>query len=233
MAEIVNNPSPTRPSTPTGGSSSPATGAAANAASQAGDEAVAVKDRAVEAAGEVTERATQEAKQVAEEARHEARNVMHQVRGELDQQAGDAASRVASAIESAASELRAMADRADHPDAAVPGFVRDISERGTALARQIEERGYRGVADELSRFGRNRPGIFLVAAGVTGFAVGRILRNTDTGAVVDAVKDEFRGSHDDTTTTGDRTPAAATVTTGPVEEPYVPATTIGSGVGSL
>jgi hypothetical protein len=166
----------------------------AAAASRAGDEAAVVKDEAVGAAADVKDTAKAEVANVAGDARQEARTVLTEVRGQLDHQANDATNRLASSVAALADELRSMADGSQQPDSAVADAVRQVADRGAGLARNLESRGYSGIADDVARFGRNHAGAFLLAAGAAGFAIGRVLRNTDTGAVVQAAKGEHEGS---------------------------------------
>jgi len=137
-------------------------------------------------AEEVRDATRTEVANVADEARQEARNVLGDVRGQLDGQANDVTHRIAESLASAADELRSMADASDRPDAPIATAVRQVADKGTDLARSLEDRGYRGVANDVSRFGRDHAGAFLLAAGAAGFVVGRMLRNTDTSAVAHA-----------------------------------------------
>jgi hypothetical protein len=226
MPEIIDNPIPPRSSTPTGERSSANESGAAAAASKAGDEAVALKDEAVGAAADVKQRATAEVKSVAGEARHEARYVLGEVRTQLSGQADDAARRLASAMTSAAAELRSMAEHSDNPDGPVTAVVRQVADRSADLGQRLESGGYQGVAEDVARFGRNKAGLFLVAAGAAGFAVGRLLRNTDTGAVVQAAKDEVHpnGGTGTSTSVGAGTAVTPDALPGPPDRPPVVAT---------
>ena len=42
---------------------------------------------------------------------------------------------------------------------------------------RLEDRGIEGVVDDVSRFARRRPGVFLLAAAGAGFVVGRFVRS--------------------------------------------------------
>jgi hypothetical protein len=157
---------------------------------QASSAAVDVKDQTVEAAGEIKDRAGGELATLKGEARREARTLAHEARDRLGGQADEVSRRLASTVSGAGSELRTMAERSDQPDGPVAGVVRQLADRSEDLAVRLESGGYRGVADDLSRLGRNKPGLFLLGAGITGFALGRLLRNTDTRSLTEAVKGE-------------------------------------------
>jgi hypothetical protein len=204
MPDTTDNPSPARSSTPTPVRSTPDPAASETSMkSKAADEARGIRDEALDKAGGVKDRAVEEVGQVAGDARDEARTLVTEVRGELAGQANDATSRVVSAIADAADELRAMAEHSDRPDGAMTALVREAADRGSDLARGLETRGYQGVADDLARFGRNHAGMFLLAAGAAGVIVGRLLRNIDAGAVVDAAKDELSSGNGQTGTGAD------------------------------
>jgi hypothetical protein len=160
------------------------------AAHQADSAAANVRDHAADAAVAVKERAGTELSDIRDEARDHARGLAHEARDRLSAQADDTTRRLASTVAAAGGELRRMAERSDQPDGAVTGVVRQLADRADGLAQRLERDGYRGVAQDAARLGRNRPGLFLLAAGAAGFAAGRLLRNTDTGALTEAVKGE-------------------------------------------
>jgi hypothetical protein len=192
-------------------------------AGQAGTAAAEVKDHAADAAAGIKEQAGSEVAALRDEARKEARNLAHEARERVGGQVEDAAGKLASIISGAGNELRAMAERSDQPDGPVTEVVRQLADRTESLAQRLETGGYRGVAEDVSRIGRNKPGLFLLAAGVAGFAVGRILRNTDTQALTGAVKgesDSGSASGSGSVSGSANRPAAAVVT----PEPAVVAT---------
>jgi len=47
----------------------------------------------------------------------------------------------------------------------------------------VQNRGMEGLVDDLQRFARRRPGVFLFATAVAGFAAGRAVRMRDTEPV--------------------------------------------------
>jgi hypothetical protein len=166
-------------------------GKAGAVASRAGDEAVALKDESIAKAADVKDKAVAEAANVADSAREEAVYVLGEVREQLSGHVDDAASRLAGAVKAAADELRSMAERSEQPRGTMTTLVRQLADRSSQVGERLETDGYRGMVDELARYGRNRPGVFLLAAGAAGFAAGRLLRNTDTQAIVHAAKDEL------------------------------------------
>jgi hypothetical protein len=198
MPEITDKNMPPPASTTTG-QRPPAEeqGKAGAVASRAGDEAVALKDESIAKAADVKDKAVAEAANVADSAREEAVYVLGEVREQLSGQVDDAAHRLAAAVKAAADELRSMAERSDEPRGTMTNLVRQIADRSSEMGNRLETDGYRGVVDDLARLGRNRPGVFLLAAGAAGFAAGRLLRNTDSQAIVKAAKGESSGSNGD------------------------------------
>jgi hypothetical protein len=165
-------------------------------AGRAGDEAATVAESAAGAARDVRRTAAEEMSGVAGDAQQEARDVLVDVRRQLGDEADTATQRLAGAISAAAEELRSMAERSERPDGPVTEVVRQIADRSAGMAHTIETGGYRGLADELARFGRRRSGLFLLAAGAAGFTVGRVLRNTDLSSVAQAAKGEASTGED-------------------------------------
>jgi hypothetical protein len=45
----------------------------------------------------------------------------------------------------------------------------------------LEDRGPQALVDDVSRFARRRPGVFLLGAGLAGFAIGRVVRGAAAG----------------------------------------------------
>ena len=63
----------------------------------------------------------------------------------------------------------------DMANAGQPGPVSDVTrqlaDKSRQVASRLEEGGVQGVGDDLRRFARRQPGLFLAAAGVAGFVV--------------------------------------------------------------
>ena len=209
--------------------------------------ATAVKDQASEAAstavaktGEVAGTATEGARQVASEAANQAsqltqealssaRGLVSEATGSLREQAGQQTERAASGIRSLSDQVRALAEgRADEAGAA-GDYARQAGEKLQQVAERLESGGLDGALSDLQGFARRRPGVFLLGAAATGFAVGRLLRgaqaaNADgggsgssTGSLPAAGDAELRLGRADG-------PLATTSTLGPA-----PASVVGGG----
>jgi hypothetical protein len=167
----------------------------ATAADQATTEAAGIKDNAASAAADVKQQAAGELANIKDQAKQEARNLTSEAKTRISGQVDNTTSQVASALADLGNELRSMADKSERPDGPATEIVRQLAGRTETISQRLEREGYRGVTDQLSRLGRNKPGLFLVAAGAAGFVVGRMLRNTDTQSLTDAVKGQSSGGN--------------------------------------
>jgi hypothetical protein len=146
-----------------------------NEATRPRDAAGAVTNEAAERAAELKDTASEHVGAVASEAKEKARNVMDQTRSEVGHQLDEQGRRAGKVVRHASEQLHSMAESAE------PGVVTDLTRQlGDGLenvARTVEQGGVQGVADDLRRFARRQPGLFLVGAGVAGFVVTRLLRS--------------------------------------------------------
>ena len=56
------------------------------------------------------------------------------------------------------------------------------------LADSLENRRPEELLDDVKRFARQRPGVFVLGALGAGFLAGRVLRNVDTSSIAEAAK---------------------------------------------
>jgi hypothetical protein len=152
-----------------------------------------VKDRAASVAGTSVDEATS----VVKDAKGHLQDLVGQSRSELATHADEQARRLASAFTEAADEITGMAQGR----APAPGIIADVtSELGSGIARlghDLDERGLDGALREVKDFARRRPGVFLLAALGAGVACGRLLRNDDTHALMQAAKPTTDGAGSD------------------------------------
>jgi hypothetical protein len=146
------------------------------------------KERAEQAAGaagegakQVASEAATQARGIAEEATTQAGKLYETSRLELRDQADQRARRAATGLRSWSDQLGALAQ--GRPDAAGPvvGYVQDAQHRLADYASRIEDRGVDAVFSDLSSFARRRPLVFLGAAGLAGFMIGRVVRGVAQG----------------------------------------------------
>ena len=140
-------------------------------ADQAKQVATRTADRASDVAGEV---GTQ-AKAVARDAKEHARQLVDQSRQHLDDEARARSHQAAGGLRTIADQLGALSDGADERAGALGDYARQGREQLSRLADRLDD-GPAAVLDDVRRFARRQPVVFLAAAGALGFAVGRLAR---------------------------------------------------------
>ncbi len=155
-----------------------------------------VRDEVSGAVTDVKGEASAQISNVRDEAMSHANHLVHETRRQVRDQADQGTHQFAEALVSAGRELTAMADRSEQPDGPMTGLVRQIGERATSMGQRFQEGGYRALAGDTSGFARQSPGMFLLAAAGAGFAVGRLVKNADTGALARAAREGGGGGGD-------------------------------------
>lgn len=129
------------------------------------------------AASGVADTAKEQASTVASTALGEARGLVGQAGDQVRTQAEEQTRRLAQNLRQMSEQLRKMASQSD-ADGPARDLVHQAAHHGTRAADFIESRGPSGIVDELQRFARRRPGLFLLGAAAAGAAIGRITRAT-------------------------------------------------------
>jgi hypothetical protein len=145
---------------------------------KATDVAATARDEARGVAGD----ARGEAAAVVSEAGTQARNLADEARIALRQQASDGSSRAAGAVDHLAVRLRALADGNADQAGELQRYARELGDRLGGVAARMQSRGPDGLVDDVQRFARRRPGVFLAVAAGAGFAAGRVFRGAKTDA---------------------------------------------------
>lgn len=146
-----------------------------------------VASNAGSAASDVAGTAKEQASTVASTALGEVRGLMGQAGDQVRTQAEEQTHRLAQNLRQMSEQLRKMASQSD-AEGPARDLVHQAAHHGTRAADFIESRGPSGIIDEVQRFARRRPGLFLLGAAAAGAAIGRITR---------ATKDQARSaSHD-------------------------------------
>ena len=178
---------PAATSTPTG--SLGATGSAGPTDTRSGGldtakrEAGNVVDTAKDQAAGVVETAKEEAKGVGREARAQAARLYDNARQELRSQAASRQTKLADGLRSAGDELRGLAEgRTDVNQGVATDVVREISHRLDGAASWLGSRDPGAVVDEVKRYARRRPVVFLTVAALAGVVVGRLTRAVAAGS---------------------------------------------------
>jgi hypothetical protein len=154
-------------------------------AATAADKSREVAESASEQAGALAGTAREQAAEVGAEVAHQGRQVLSQATTKLHEQGRQQTHALASTVRGWADQTRALAD--GHPEQAgqIAGYARDAADRAAQAAGTLEERGFDGIVDDVQRFARRRPGVFLLGAAIAGFGAGRLIRSAP-GATEDS-----------------------------------------------
>jgi hypothetical protein len=150
---------------------------AGRTASTAVEESKELGRNALDTGGDLVDEARDQVGAVATELRHQTRQLVDDTRSQLRDQADGQRSQLATALAAFGGELRALID--GHPDQAGTAgrYVDQAGKVVDELAGQIRDRDFAGIVDDVQRFARRRPGVFLAAVAATGFVAGRLARS--------------------------------------------------------
>ena len=123
-------------------------------------------------AGEVTT----QAKAVAGEAKDQLATLVSQGRLEVRQQAEQRTAQLVGQLRSLSEQVTALAEGRPDTGGSLVGYLNEAQTRIRGLASRLEQGGTQGLVDDVTRFARRRPGVFLTGAAAAGFVVGRALR---------------------------------------------------------
>jgi hypothetical protein len=139
------------------------------------DEAAEVARTAAHRGGQVAGTVGEQANRVASETAHQARNLFEEGKGQLAGQARTGQRKAASGLHALADQLHDMSEKSEGKGM-VPEVARQASERARTVASWLEEREPGDLLDEVRRFARRKPGVFLAGAALAGVVVGRLTR---------------------------------------------------------
>lgn len=121
--------------------------------------------------------------EVVEQGSTEARSLVEDARSQLQSQAATQLQRLAERLGDLGEETMALTDGRSEEAATLRPYMTQAADAllGAAdivyaMADEVEVGGFGGVLEEVERFGRRRPGVFLLGAAVAGFGVGRVVR---------------------------------------------------------
>lgn len=188
-------------SSPTNGSSSrradrPAgDGSEESTAGQAKEAAADVAGHGQQAAADVARTGQQAAGQVAGEVKERASDLLGQTRTQLREQAETQRTTAVQALQDLGQQLSAMTDNGSSKDAKGSAIdaVATARDRVSDAAEWLDRRDTDQVLDDVRKFGRQRPGAFLLTAALAGVAAGRLTRGV--------VAEHTSGNSDDAGTT--------------------------------
>ena len=158
-----------------GSQSGAAVGSEPRTAETAKSEAGAVKESATHAASDVAHTAKDEAVAVAGAAKSQIKDLYAQSRTELGDQASQQKERLAKGLEAAGDELGSMARNSGGGGIATD-LVQQLSTRVSGAAAWLNDHEPADVLDEVKRFARRRPLVFIGWAALAGIVAGRLVR---------------------------------------------------------
>jgi hypothetical protein len=153
-----------------GGDASPSTTDVAK------DEAGNVKDTAVDAGKQVADTAKQEAANVAGEAKQQAKSLLSTATSQIKDQASTQQGKLASSLRGYTDQLQGLTQGQPLEAGPLNDLVQQAASRGSDIASWLENREPADVLDEVRRYARRRPVVFLALCGLAGVVAGRITR---------------------------------------------------------
>ncbi len=138
-------------------------------------EAANVKDTAVDAGKNVAATAKGEAANVVQETKQQAQSLLSTVSSEVRDQGRNQQQRIAGAVHSLSKELGGMASSSDE-SGPLTDLAQQASRRGGEIAHWLEDSEPSDVLEEVKRFARRRPVLFLGICAAAGVVVGRLAR---------------------------------------------------------
>jgi hypothetical protein len=138
-------------------------------------EAKNVQETAVQAGSQVASTATDQAKEVVQETQRQAKDLLDQGKSQVREQAISQQQKAGQSLSSLAQELRGLADGTS---SGAPGPARDLLQQGAGMvesfASKLQNREPAELLDEVRRFARRKPGMFLLGAAAAGVVAGRL-----------------------------------------------------------
>jgi vacuolar-type H+-ATPase subunit H len=157
------------------------TGPASSAGGSVPERAKDVTNEAGEQAKQVAGDAKEQIREVAADAKEHASDLLDQTRAQARQQADETTKHVASGLHSLSNQIDALGQGRTQEAGSVARYADQARRRLDDLAGRLERGGVDGVAADLSRFARRRPGLFLVSCAGAGFALARLVRAGASG----------------------------------------------------
>lgn len=183
----METPGPEQPASPAGGPIETSKEEARRLTSTTVEQGKQTASTATDAAGQVAASATDGARQVASEAAQQAtevgkqasfqvRDLAQQAQDQLREQALSQTARAAGALKDLGDQVRTLAQNQQEDVGVAADAARQLGDKITEVASHLEERGFDGTVEDLRHFARRRPGLFLLGAAASGFAVSRLGR---------------------------------------------------------
>jgi uncharacterized protein YjbJ (UPF0337 family) len=140
------------------------------------DEAASVKDTAVGAGKQVAGTAKEEAANVAGEAKQQAKSLVGTATSELKNQASSQQSKLASTLRGYTDQLQGVTQGQGLESGPLNDLVQQAASRANQFVSRLENSEPADLLDEVRRYARRRPVVFLALCGLAGVVAGRITR---------------------------------------------------------
>jgi vacuolar-type H+-ATPase subunit H len=181
------------------------------------------------------DKAQERASNVVHEAQEQTRGMIDEARSQVRSQAQTQTGRASDVTRDLSRELRSMAD--SNQGGHLTSIAREGATQLERLSSRLDQGGVDGLVGDVKRFARRRPGVFLASCAGAGFLIGRLLHNTDTDALREAVQHEesgHAGNGHQRSGPSDRpsTSSPSTRPTGPTSTSHTAGPTSGGGVGT-
>jgi hypothetical protein len=146
-------------------------------ASTAKQETGAVAQTAADAGKEVVSAVSERTSAVAGTAKQQLSSIIDQTKSELRTQAEGQGHQVINGLRTLSDQVSALSSGRPEEAGQVGVLLDEGRQRLQSYLGSLELRGPQGMVDDVTRFARRRPGMFLIGAGVAGFAIGRLVRS--------------------------------------------------------
>jgi len=143
------------------------------AKAEAGEVAATAKDAGKDVLDEVTAKTSE----VAATAKGEIHRLIDQASTEMKTVGRERSQQLAATLESLAQQMRAMREGRAEEATELRSWMTQAEQKMQHYASSLRQRGPEGVLGDVRSFARRRPGMFLLAAGIGGFAIGRAVRS--------------------------------------------------------
>ena len=122
----------------------------------------------------------EQAGEVGHEMSAQGQRVVADVKEKLHEQSERESEKVASSLRTFSDEARALAEGRPQEAGPLAEYAERAAGKVAELADRMEQRGIEGALDDVRAFARRRPGVFLLGAGIAGFAAGRLVRGASS-----------------------------------------------------
>jgi hypothetical protein len=179
-------------------------------------------ERAKGAAADTASTAKMDAKEVASTAKEQFQHLVDEAKTDVSRQGDNLAHRAAERLRDLERQSQSLLEGRSQEAGPLADYVREAQHKVQSLAGRLEERGGQGVVDDIVRYGRRRPGTFLIGAAALGFLTARVLR---VGASAQNGASGMQGGYGESAyggaygTAGATVPRPVVASTGPVVTP--------------